>query len=103
MNHIPFPRNRKEVQAFFGRINFLSRFIPNYAELAKGIMDMLRKENEVSWSHAPIYPFIRIKEVLAEALVLVNPDYLVPFYIFSFTSPRTIAAILVQKNKHGYE
>jgi len=47
------PRNKKEVQDFLRRINFLRRFIPNYAEIVKGIMDMLKKENEVRWSPAP--------------------------------------------------
>ena len=30
---IPLPRNKKEIQVFLGRINFLRRFIPNYAEI----------------------------------------------------------------------
>lgn len=35
--------------------------------------------------------------------MLINPDYSVPFYIFSFTSPHTIIVVLLQKNKEGYE
>lgn len=30
---IPLPRNKKEVQVFLGRINFLRNFIPNCAEI----------------------------------------------------------------------
>lgn len=98
-----FPRNKKEVQQFLGRINFLRSFIPNNAEIDKGITDMLKKENEVKWSPSPWDSFIRIRESLAEAPVLVNHDYSTPFYIFSFSSQNTIAAVLLQKNKDGYE
>lgn len=64
---------------------------------------MLKKENEVNWSPAPRDYFIRMKEYLAKAPVLVNPDYSVPFYIFSFASSHTIVTVLLQKNKDGYE
>lgn len=101
--HIPLPINKKEVPAFLGRINLLRRFIPNYVEIIKGIKYMLKKENEVMWSSTPRDYFIRIKEDLAKAPVLVSPDYSVPFYIFSFASPHTIIIMLLQKNKEGSE
>jgi hypothetical protein len=42
-------RSKKEVQSFLGKINFLRRFVPNFAEEVKLITTMLRKENEVRW------------------------------------------------------
>ena len=50
INGIAFPRNKKEVHVFLRRINFLRRFIPNYAEIVRHITDMLKKYNEVKWS-----------------------------------------------------
>lgn len=35
--------------------------------------------------------------------MLVNRDYSTPFYVFSFASHQTITAVLLQKNKEGYE
>ena len=46
---LTLPRNKKEIQAFLGKINFLRRFIPNYANIVKDITDMLRKDHEVKW------------------------------------------------------
>lgn len=100
---IPLSRNRKEVQAFLGRINFLRWFVPNYIEKVKGITYMLKKENEVKWSSIPRDSFNRVKEALVEAPLLVESNYSVPFYIFSFASPHTIAPMLLQKNKDGYQ
>jgi hypothetical protein len=37
---INIPRNRKEIQYFLRKINFLRRFIPNFAEIIKLITDM---------------------------------------------------------------
>jgi ribonuclease HI len=41
---LSIPRSRKEVQSFLGKINFLRRFISNFAEVVKLITVMLRKE-----------------------------------------------------------
>ena len=41
------PKSKKEVQSFLGRVNFLRRFIPNFAEIIKYITDMLKKGNEI--------------------------------------------------------
>lgn len=47
---LSLPRSKKEVQAFLGKINFLRRFVSNFAELVKHIIAMLRKGNEVKWT-----------------------------------------------------
>jgi hypothetical protein len=50
IKQISFPRNKKEVQSFLGKINFLRRFIPNFVEMVKHITDMLKKDHEVKWT-----------------------------------------------------
>ena len=72
INGIPIPRNKKEVQVFLGRINFLRRFIPNYAEIVRHITYMLKKNNEVKWSQESREEFTRIKQAYAEAPVLAG-------------------------------
>jgi hypothetical protein len=44
---LSLPRSKKEVQAFLGKINFLRRFISNFAEMVKHITSMLKEGNEV--------------------------------------------------------
>jgi hypothetical protein len=46
---IDIPRNKKSIQSFIGKINFLRRFIPNFAEIVKYITDMLKKDAEIKW------------------------------------------------------
>jgi ribonuclease HI len=100
---LSLPRSKKEVQAFLGKINFLRRFVSNFAELVKHITTMLRKGNEVRWTAEPRASFDRIKKALTEAPVLISPDYSKDFLIFSFASWDTVAAVLLQKNEEGRE
>jgi hypothetical protein len=100
---INIPRNIKEIQSFLGKINFLRRFIPNFAETVKLITDMLKKNSEVKWTNKAKASFQHIKKVIIEALVLARPDYTKEFLIFSFSSEYTIAAVLLHKNEEGFE
>jgi hypothetical protein len=89
------------VQAFLGKINFLRRFVSNFAKLVKHITTMLRKGNEVKWTAEPRESFVQIKRVLTEAPMLISPDYSKDFFIFSFASCDTVATVLLQKNDQG--
>eukprot|EP00253_Pinus_taeda_P007863 PITA_07863 len=46
---IPLPHNLKSLQSFLGKINFIRRFIPNYAEIAKPIQNLLKKDAKFVW------------------------------------------------------
>jgi len=83
---LTFLRNMKEIQDFLGKIKFLRRFIPNYAEILKDIIDMLRKDHEVKWTPSSRHAFEQIKREIFEAPTLASPDYTKPFSIFSFAS-----------------
>lgn len=50
IQQLDFPRNKKQIQSFNGKINFLRRFIPNLAEHFKEMTNMLKKDSEVKWS-----------------------------------------------------
>jgi hypothetical protein len=100
---LSLPRSRKEVQSFLGKINFLRRFVSNFAEMVKLITTMLRKGNEVRWTVESRNSFDQIKRALTEAPVLISPDYSKDFLIFSFASFDTVAVVLLQKNVEGLE
>jgi len=50
IQRIEIPRHKKGVQSFQGKINFLRRFVPNFAEIIKPISNMLKKDDEVKWN-----------------------------------------------------
>ena len=50
IQQIGLPRNKKEIQSFLGKVNFLRRFITNFAEVVKYINNMLKKDNNFQCS-----------------------------------------------------
>ena len=42
------PRSKKVIQSFLGQVNFLRRFIPNFAEILMNITNMLKKGHEIN-------------------------------------------------------
>ncbi len=44
------PRNKIKVQSFLGKINFLKRFLPNFAEILRKTTNILKKDSEVKWN-----------------------------------------------------
>ena len=97
------PRNIKELQSFIGKINFLRRFIPNLADLLKNITNMLKKDTKIKWDSESKQSFEQVKHALTQALVLISLDLTKDFYLFSFASEHTNAAVLLQKNSERYE
>lgn len=45
IQQIGLPRNKKEIQSFLDKVNFLRRFIASFVEVVKYINSMLKKDN----------------------------------------------------------
>eukprot|EP00253_Pinus_taeda_P025957 PITA_25957 len=97
IQQIDLPQNKKEIQSFNGKMNFLRRFVPNLAEHLREMTNMLKKENQVKWTEEAVKSFNLVKLALSSAPVLVSPDYTQDFILFSFASEHTMAAMLLQK------
>eukprot|EP00253_Pinus_taeda_P022184 PITA_22184 len=97
------PRSKKDVQSFLGKINFVRRFMLNFAELVKHITSMLRKGSEVRWTDAVRKSFDSIKKSIMEAPTLISPNYSKEFHIFSFASEDSLAVLLLQVDEEGSE
>eukprot|EP00253_Pinus_taeda_P008099 PITA_08099 len=61
---LALPRSKRDIQSFLGKINFVRRFIPNFAELVKHITSMLKKGAEVKWTDAARKYFDSIRKLL---------------------------------------
>eukprot|EP00253_Pinus_taeda_P026384 PITA_26384 len=94
IQQIDLPWNKKEVQSFNGKMNFLCQFVPNLAEHLREMTNMLKKDSQVKWMEEDVKSFNLVKLALFSALVLVSPDYTQDFILFSFTSEHTMAAAL---------
>ena len=68
------PRSKKEIQSFLGQVNFLRRFIPNFAKILMTITNMLKKGHEIKWTAEAKKYFKEIKHAILESPVLVSPN-----------------------------
>jgi hypothetical protein len=98
IQRLSLPRSKKDIQSLLGKINFVRRFVPNFAELVKHITCMLKKGSEIKWTDNARNSFQDIKQAIMESPTLISPDYSKIFYVFSFASYDTVAAVLLQKD-----
>ena len=63
IDKIPKPKNVKGIQSFFGQVNFLRRFITNFAEINRPISKMLKKGEEIKWYDELSKAFQEIKRL----------------------------------------
>ena len=100
---IVLPQNKKAMQSFLGKINFVRRFISNFAEIVKPLQEMIKKDSNFKWSKERKEAFDKIKEAIAEAPTLRSPKFDNEFILYMFSSDHSIVAALTQKNEDGEE
>jgi hypothetical protein len=67
IQEMPLSASKKEIQCFFGQINFMSRFIPNFAKIVKPISDMRKKDHDLKWSDEAQRDFEDIEQALCHS------------------------------------
>jgi hypothetical protein len=95
--------NKNSLESFFGKINFIRRFVPNFVERIKPMSALLKKDIAFRWDDKALQSFGDIKDAISKAPVLISPDYSRDFMIFSIASQDTITGVLLQKDVDDHE
>jgi hypothetical protein len=98
----PTPKNIKDMRLFLGLASFYTRLIPKFADLAKPLTDLTRKETEFIWEERQETAFRSLKEKLCSSEILAYPDFKSDFILTTDASKVGVAAI-VSKVKNGVE
>lgn len=98
IKELPLPVNKKGVQSFLGKINFVSRFIPDFVDMVRPIMLMLKKAMHFKWTAEAKEVFEKIKEAISSAPILANLDMSQDLIMYIFASDFSIAIVLTQKD-----
>jgi hypothetical protein len=75
----PTPSNKKEVQSFVGFVNFYRRFILRFSYHACALFDLTMKDIRFIWGLPQEDSFMKLKELVTSAPVLVLPNDDLPF------------------------
>jgi len=94
---MPPPSNLLQIQKLQGKEKFLRRFIPNYAELAKGYTRLLKKEVPFNWDQVAQDSFDALKDKLVKASLMYAPHYQKDFNLYLVATDTTITMVLVQE------
>jgi hypothetical protein len=97
----PVPRNLKELRGFVGLASYYRRFIPNFAQIAKALTKLTRKNVEFIWEDEQELAFQTLKNHLTTYPILRHPDFERPFYLYTDASGTALGAVLQQIDEDG--
>jgi hypothetical protein len=95
----PKPKNARDIRAFIILASFYRRLISNFAETAKPLTALTRKNQEITWGPSQQEAFDSLKLKLSTSPVLTFPNFSLPFILTTDASKVAVAAVLslVQK------
>lgn len=77
--NIPSPRNLKQVQSFVSACSWCRKFVPNFAQVAKPLSDLSKKNRIFLWTQREKDAFQHWKSALTSAPCLTSADDDEPF------------------------
>jgi hypothetical protein len=79
------------------------KFTPDFAETIKPLQKMIRKDVKFKWDDERKDAFSNIKTAISQAPVLRSPDFNRDFFLYTFASDQSLAAVLTQKDDDNNE
>src|SRR6267378_6278424 len=99
----PIPKTVKDVRSFLGFCNFYQAFIRGFANIARPLNQLTRKDVEWTWDSKEQQAFEDLRRRVTAEPVLKQPELDKPFELEVDASGFTVGAILLQRgedNKH---
>ena len=93
------PRNVTEVRSFLGLAGYYRRFVQGFSVIASSLTRLLRKGVKFEWDDKCQSSFERLKEILIEALVLIQPTSGKDYTIYSDALRIGLGCVLMQDGK----
>ena len=98
VRNMPEPTTVLEADSFLGKVGYYSKFIPDYSDLTRPLIQSRKKGTEFVFGDEQRAAFQQLKELLCTAPILRYVDYSKPLYISTDASGYGIGAILFQKD-----
>ena len=91
---IVLPHNKRAMQYFLGKINFVRRFISDFTEIVKPLQDMINNDFNLKWTKEIRETFDKIKEAIAKAPTLQILRLDNDFILYTFSYDHLIVVML---------
>ncbi|XP_058024057.1 uncharacterized protein K02A2.6-like, partial [Ahaetulla prasina] len=99
----PVPKNKTELQAFLGLVNFYVVFLRNKATVAEPLHKLLAKTAAWSWGKAEARAFEGVKNLLSSDSLLIQYNGTLPLVLSCDASPYGVGAVLSHRLPNGTE
>jgi hypothetical protein len=93
------PRTVHQVHSFLGLAGYYHRFIPNFSNIVKPIIDLLKKEEKYVWNADRDEAFQTPKKLLTTSPVLAQPDITKSFNVYCDASGTRLGCVLIQDGR----
>ena len=103
VEQMPPPTTPREVKQFLGLIGYYRKFIPKFADIARPLNALTRKDTDFEWKDICQQSFELLKNKLLEALILQYPDPSKPYVLFTDASKYAWSCVLTQEYSHVIE
>nr|GEY29221.1 reverse transcriptase domain-containing protein [Tanacetum cinerariifolium] len=91
---LPHPATVKGIRSFLGPAGFYRRFIQDFLKIARPMTRLLEKDTSFFFSKESVEAFQTLKRKLAEAPILISPDWDLPFELMCDASDFAIGVVL---------
>ncbi|GMF26153.1 unnamed protein product [Phytophthora fragariaefolia] len=99
----PVPVSQNDLRKWLGLANYLQKYSAKYADMARPLTNLLKKDAVWSWTSKAQQAFETIKSSLQIAPILALPDEDRPFSVVCDASDFTIGSALLQVDAEGRE
>ena len=86
-----------------GTINFMRRFVQDFAQIVKPSQHMVKQSVQFKWTDSEKGAFNKIKTSIAHAPSLKSPNFEKYFILYTFASYNSLGAVVTQKEEGGDE
>ena len=99
----PLPKNKKELQAFLGLINFYNMFLKDKAAIAEPLHRLLDKNVQFNWTNEHTVVVEELKNLISSDQCLTHYDLNLPLFLSSDCSSYGLGSVLSHQMKDGTE
>lgn len=96
----PIPKNLTQLQSFLGLVNYYRRFIKNFAEFARPLQNLTRKNIPFVWTEEYDIAFETLKNKITSPPVLAFPNFSKPLVLQTDSSNYQIGGVLANHDGH---
>jgi len=93
------PKSVTEIRSFLGLAGYYRRFIKGFSQVALPLTRLTRKGHAFIWTQECEDSFQTLKEKLTSAPVLIIPDPMGHFEVYSDASKRGLGCVLMQERR----